>query len=44
MMAEVDVMLVAVTDVITGADAAVVEKMKFADVASVPAEFLDRAA
>jgi hypothetical protein len=38
MVAEVDVMLDAVTDVITGAGAAEVEKMKFVEV-KVPAEF-----
>ncbi len=46
-IAEVVVILDAVTEVITGAEeanAAVVENVKFADVASVPTEFLDRAA
>jgi hypothetical protein len=47
MVAEFVVMFVAVTEVITGADGAdapVVAKVKFTDVASVPVEFLDSTA
>jgi hypothetical protein len=43
-VAEVDVIDVAVTEVITGAAAAEVVKVKFAEVASVPPEFADIAA
>ncbi len=41
MMAEVDVILDVVTDVITGAEPAEVEKLKLVDV-DVPAEFPER--
>ena len=46
MVAEVDVTLLEVTAVITGAAAAAaeVEKVRFAEVATVPAEFFDNAA
>jgi hypothetical protein len=44
MVAELDVIDVAVTEVITGAGAADVAKVKFAEVASVPAEFAERTA
>ena len=44
MIAELDVIEVTVTDVITGAGSAEVVKVKLPDVACVPAEFADRAA
>jgi hypothetical protein len=43
-VAEVDVIDVAVTEVITGAAGAEVAKVKFAEVANVPPEFADRTA
>jgi hypothetical protein len=44
MVAEPDVIDVAVTEVITGAGRAEVVKVKLAEVACVPAEFADRTA
>ncbi len=41
MVAEVEVMLEAMTDVITGAEAAVVAKVKLNDVAAVPPALAD---
>jgi hypothetical protein len=43
-VAEFAVIDVAVTEVMTGAGAAVVANVKFAEVASVPPEFADRTA